>query len=271
MGTYSIVTGNGFTGNAQRGVGSPGIYSNNGFVFNSANNYVLSFKYRSNTQLYICDSAGVDLQIGYFSKNTGNAAYTSVNMFNATYLNGKALGIANNTFAYNATSSSTITTSDSSISLTTQTGLPWKAGDLISIGLVHSHLFNGTKVSYNSGTGDLVIGWTSNSGTGTFSYWQVFNIPGGFVNYSSTTAAIPTGAGNTTLNIGAGQTVAANVQIVVDPTVYVNGSVTSYDPSTGAMVVSRSSSGNVATSNDWALSFNDTTWFEIDEVYLYTV
>lgn len=73
--SYSIVTGNGFTGNAQRCVVvSPGTYGGLVFTVTVGKIYKISFKYRSNYTISLQNPSGTYFY-GTSPTNTGNAIY----------------------------------------------------------------------------------------------------------------------------------------------------------------------------------------------------
>ncbi len=180
---FSIITGNTFTGNAQRYyddspylIGYPiGIW-NSGFTFDNYL-YNMSFKYRSNSKIYISNRYNGDLGIGTFDINLGDAKFIQIVNINGTSLNGEYVGFANNfnNLGSSCTSSITIPTiSGTTVNFVVNTGLDYLSGITIYVyQYPNGYWFKGVIVFYNKYTGDITIDSTDYSGTGTYSNWYV--------------------------------------------------------------------------------------------------
>lgn len=175
---FSIVTGNGFAGNAQRAdnINSQEfIYST--FAF-ATNTYNLTFKYRSNIPLRVLFGDPDNYpwtDIAVCPVNTGTAAYYTVNGINASSYGGTYLGFTSNTDNIDGTSSTSMTIPTShptTVNFTTQTGLDLLAG--MNIIVQASGWFSGTITSYDSGTGAVVLSSTANGGGGTYNSWNIY-------------------------------------------------------------------------------------------------
>lgn len=176
MPTFSIVTGNGFVGNAQRieEIWVYGYFYNNQYTFENGI-YDLSFKYRSNWTIRIVfgnsDFHPFPL-IDTCPPNTGNATSKTVSSFDASSNVGEYLAFTvDNTTTSNTTM--TIPTSHpTTMNFTVGTGLDITSGMNVVVGGAFQN-FYGVVNSYNSGTGAISVDSTSNFGVGTLSSWPV--------------------------------------------------------------------------------------------------
>lgn len=186
---YSIVTGNGFIGNAQRAGdfwGDGGLF-NIGFKFENYT-YNLSFKYRSNGILQAVGTSGNDLLPSApiivpitgsdCEINLGDATLKTVNGITGSSHLGRYLGFNPYIRNYASVSSTNVTIPTSfptTVNATIETGKDYAAGVIVKFirNPFTFFWFRGTVISYNSGTGDISISVTSSQGTGTYNSWYV--------------------------------------------------------------------------------------------------
>jgi len=177
---YSIVTGNGFNGNAQRAdsfymdFGSVGFY-NTGFSF-GVYYYNVTFKYRCNVPIYICNHIGDSLDIIKTIPNMGNAISTGSTFYNGYYSSTNYLGFASDIYYSLATTSATSISIPVShptvVNFTIGAGLYWTSGVSMFLDSGENY-FGGEVITYNSSTGAVSINSRFNIGSGTYSSWVV--------------------------------------------------------------------------------------------------
>lgn len=180
---YSIVTGQGFTGNAQRFYDDYQIYSSyNHGIYNSGytlDNYLynISFKYRSNCSIYLSNEYTSDLGYGMFPINTGNAKQIILTNCDGSINYGYYLGFSTNSyFTMSSESNSTITTPTTPgtiMNFTLLTGLEITSGISLFV-QSSSSWFTCTVTSYDINNGQTVANSITNSSTGTYSYWWAY-------------------------------------------------------------------------------------------------
>lgn len=189
MSHYSIVTGNGFTGNAQRfaydGVSSysEGFY-NTQYQLVTGKIYNLSFKYRTNRNIGLVMEYGADYPFPPYARNDGNAISAYASAIDGTTYEFSNIGFAiiahEGYYAEGGTSSITIINAPySNISFTTHINLAYEIGDSIEIhdSVNWGMYVIGTIVSYNSATGAMEISPTNNGTTGTTTSWILQSDP----------------------------------------------------------------------------------------------
>lgn len=180
---FSIITGNTFTGNAQRYYDdNPYLQShplgiwNSGFTFDNYL-YNMSFKYRSNSKIYISNKNNGDLGIGTFDTNLGNAKFIQIVNIDGTNVAGENVGFTNNVSNFGSACTSLITiptVSGTTVNFTINSGLDYLSGITLYMYQYHNgYWFKGVVITYNKNTGDISITTTDYSGTGTYSNWYV--------------------------------------------------------------------------------------------------
>lgn len=186
---FSIVTGNGFIGNAQRALHETGSFYgvyNSGFTFDNYS-YNLSFKYRSNASLYLSDDGTGDLGITTVGPNKGDAKLVISAVIDGSYLYGLNLGFNCDTYTgFETTSISNITVPESHptvVNFTIGTNLYYETGMEIFMYTLGAS-FIGTVISYNIGNGDMSVNSSWNAGSGSHSSWNGFYESGAWFEVS---------------------------------------------------------------------------------------
>lgn len=181
MPTFSIVTGNGFTGNAQR-VSEPW---NDNYIFNyqfqfENFNYNLSFKYRSNLILVAVFADGLSTNTSVIDSctvNQGLAITKTINNFSADSFAGTYLGFDIDTTGLSSVSNNSMTIPTShptTVTFTIGTGLAFLPDMTVrTTSQINGAYFDGVVTSYNSGTGSVTVESVSNSAGGTWSSWNI--------------------------------------------------------------------------------------------------
>jgi len=176
---FSIVTGNGFAGNAQRGEDNYDgcAYPGFGSTTTIANaQYNVTFLYRSNIPIYVVTAYG-DIVSSSITKNTSNATLYTLNTI-GLWTGASSIGFYVNVAGLNTTSASSIATPTSnptSFSFTMGTNLDYGVG--FALRLVRtgfgSPWIQAEITAYNPSTGATTASSTGYGGTGTYSDWII--------------------------------------------------------------------------------------------------
>lgn len=260
--SVSIVSGNGFVGHAQRADNEYGL-RNYSYALTAAA-YDLTFQYRS--------SHGISVSYaGHLDAATGAAQTVTVNNF--TYEGAEFDVYLDDTTSWSDTSSTNMTIPTShptSKTFTVSAGQSYHSGQNITV-TSYTLYFSGTVVSYNSGTGQLVLNSTSNTGgSGTFANWYFTWGLFGF-STSTTSNSIPTShPTQVTFTVGTGLSGLSVGTTVSVGTYRVDfyGTVTSYDSGTGSLTMSSAGNSGTATTSQWNISISEDYWWEIGTITL---
>lgn len=264
MGVTTIVTGNGFTNNAQKydDMGS-NIIENSSYSLFSISAYTLSFSYRSNTQfsLVFDDSAWSFSYRNLLPINTSNCTTKNFSLNNTS---GKiGFGFLKWYKTTSSTTNSIPTSHPTSVAFTIDTTITvdFPYNYIISTGSTSGGTyvrfqdsdsgswFEGLTTAYNYSTGEITVSSFRNNGTGTASSWDVYVYP--YKSFSTTpitfSTTYPT---QETLLIGKNlyfqQYQGVGIYKSPDPSVWSYGMIDSYTPSTGSLTISyhQSSAGS---------------------------